>query len=90
MNVLVAMETLFPWQQEYCSCCYGNLISMATRILMNNFIFFSQVKFIFGNFCNSMIAKQSIIQRYFYVGLFTDFTLGVFVLVNTVFENYRQ
>ena len=35
--------------------------------------------------CNSMIAKQSI-QRYFYVGLFTDFTLGVFVLVNTVFE----
>ena len=63
---------------------------MATRILMNNLVFYSQVKFIFGTFCNSMIAKQSIIQQYFYVGLCMDFTLGVFVLVNTVFENYQQ
>ena len=44
---------------------YGNLVSMATRMLMNNFVFCSQVKFIFGtlgkrNSINYFVAMETL------------------------------
>ena len=52
-----------------CSCCYGNLISMTTRILMNNFVFFSQEKFIFGTLgkqksINYFVAMETLFPCY--------------------------